>query len=393
MHILCAFGCVYQMYNLNVIYFSYETTTNVRYETQTDTYLPAITVCYEKRHQIKDEILDMFGGNSNKALRQLKKLTIQEQFNSLNDLPKRLTKCTMAAESDEMIGITWMICQNVSQYVQYIDEFSYCFTAFPQLNGESDEKYQVADGPFIALFHLRKFNASNNHDDVQVYVHPRNYKFYQNNNKRVIIFDLNEPYISSIKYNEIIIKYKFEPFGGCFVGQTRDECKYKCVVNEMIEKSNEYPLHYLTNSRNSSLRFGYSYYNPLNYSNPEPKCRQICELKTECYKHYFITNSLLIKQTGYVKIDKYLQTFIEFPAYPTTIYEISLKMSFEEYLCLMSSIFSLWFGFSILMFTDFCRLLFMKFTLNLKLKNVTNIKITNKVLHQGVVPAPRRLLF
>ena len=56
MHILCAFGCVYQMYNLNVIYFSYETTTNVRYETQTDTYLPAITVCYEKRHQIKNEI-------------------------------------------------------------------------------------------------------------------------------------------------------------------------------------------------------------------------------------------------------------------------------------------------------------------------------------------------
>ena len=28
MHILCAFGFVYQMYNLNVIYFSYETTTN-----------------------------------------------------------------------------------------------------------------------------------------------------------------------------------------------------------------------------------------------------------------------------------------------------------------------------------------------------------------------------
>ena len=375
MHILCAFGCVYQMYNLNVIYFSYETTTNVRYETQTDTYLPAITVCYEKRHQIKDEFLDMFDGNSDKALRHLNSLTIQEQFNSMNDLPKILTECMVEVKSGYM-GMSWIICPNVTKYIQYIDHYSYCFTAFPQLNGESDEKYQVTDNLFSASFLLRKFNTSDNHDLVAVYVHPRDYKFHQNNYKRVMVYDLNEPYTCLIKYNEIIIKYKFEPFGGCFEGQTRDVCISKCVVNEMIEKSNEYPLRYLTNNRNSSLRFGKSYFSVLNYSNPEPKCRQICGLKNECYKQYFVTNPLLFKRTGYVGNDEYFKMLIEYPTYPSTIYEISLKMSVEEYLCLMSSIFSLWFGFSILMFTDFCRLLFTKIHIYFQTFNINRIHNT-----------------
>ena len=42
---------------------------------------------------------------------------------------------------------------------------------------------------------------------------------------------------------------------------------------------------------------------------------------------------------------------IEFPSNPTIVYEISLKTSFEEYLYLIASILSLWFGFSIIRLT------------------------------------------
>ena len=41
------------------------------------------------------------------------------------------------------------------------------------------------------------------------------------------------------------------------------------------------------------------------------------------------------------------------PSEPTVVYEISLKMSPEEYVCLMASVLSLWFGFSIIMLTQF----------------------------------------
>src|SRR5258708_1319470 len=41
------------------------------------------------------------------------------------------------------------------------------------------------------------------------------------------------------------------------------------------------------------------------------------------------------------------------PSEPTVVYEISLKMSPEEYVCLMASVLSLWLGISILMLTQF----------------------------------------
>ena len=233
MHILCAFGCVYQMYNLNVIYFSYETTTNVRYETQTDTYLPAITVCYEKRNQIKNEFLDMFEGNIRRTLVNLSYLSIQEQFNALDKLPRRMHRCLVSAKLAFLKG-TWINCQEVSENVRYIDEKTFCFTVFPQLKRESDERYRVSDSAYLAILVLNKVNQSNDH--VQVYIHSRDKVFYRNDYKGGMFIDLKDPDMCVVKYSVISLKYKFRPFGGCFVGQTREECISKCIVNQLINR-------------------------------------------------------------------------------------------------------------------------------------------------------------
>ena len=85
MRILCTIGCVYQMFNLNVIYFSYETITNVRYETQRETYLPAITICYEKLDQFSDNILGKFNGTFWQVMQNLRNLlTVRILVPSLN---------------------------------------------------------------------------------------------------------------------------------------------------------------------------------------------------------------------------------------------------------------------------------------------------------------------
>jgi len=45
---------------------------------------------------------------------------------------------------------------------------------------------------------------------------------------------------------------------------------------------------------------------------------------------------------------------------PDIYYESNFKMTMEEYLCLVASILSVWFGFSIILFTDFISTMVMK---------------------------------
>ena len=156
----------------------------------------------------------------------------------------------------------------------------------------------------------------------------------------------------------VIVKYMFEPFGGCFEGQTAEHCIDKCVIEDNIAQYGEYPLGYLIKDR-LNLKFSRFDWNKLQFiANSSERCKLKCNVKKVCYQQHFISRYLNVdhdENTDY--------SFILIKKLPISsiIYEVYLKMTFEEYLCLMSSIFSLWFGFSILMFTDFCRLLFIKF--------------------------------
>ena len=379
MHILCAFGCVYQMYNLNVIYFSYETTTNVRYETQTDTYLPAITVCYEKRLQIKNEFLDMFEGNISRSLDVLNSLTIQDQFKAMKSPMSRIL-C-----SAEIKGKGNVSCTDVSNFTQYISAFSYCVTIFPQLNNEQDDNYQVDVSAFIVKFLMKNYPVKHL-DTIQIYLHQRKELFRKDDYRGTLVIDLHNTDICVVKYKTVIHRYNFKPNPECFVGQTRDECIFQCVIDQNFIKTKSYPWSYMTNDLNSTLKFDFTFNDTQNLNEQAQICTQLCDLKTECERYYFSKYPIFWKNPDF-RYDQgnFTKILIEYPAHPTSLYEISLKMTFEEYLCLMSSIFSLWFGFSILMFTDFCRLLFIKFKFyfqtitvnNMRLKFPKRIKVTN----------------
>ena len=93
MRILCLFGCVYQMFNLNVIYFSYETTTNVRYEVEP--YLPAIIICYDKWNQFNDEFINKFESDYRKFFNVLGNMTIKQQFDVMHKSPRILQSCKL----------------------------------------------------------------------------------------------------------------------------------------------------------------------------------------------------------------------------------------------------------------------------------------------------------
>ena len=116
--------------------------------------------------------------------------------------------------------------------------------------------------------------------------------------------------------------------------------------------------------------------------------RQCMGNKMNCLEHYY---HLEKSTTTYTNIEysqhgqyNFQNFFIHFPTEPTVVYEISLKMSFEEYLSLTASIISLWFGVSIITGTRTLRHILCK----LKIKAIFNkliIFVKNKYHQTNII--------
>src|SRR5882757_8289439 len=89
--LFCLLGCVFHLYTLNRIYFSYETTTNVKYEYEINAEIPAISLCFDKISMISyvkyDKALKQY--NESNLLDVINNKSIGEQFN-LFVSPRRL---------------------------------------------------------------------------------------------------------------------------------------------------------------------------------------------------------------------------------------------------------------------------------------------------------------
>ena len=367
MHILCAFGCVYQMYNLNVIYFSYETTTNVRYETQTDTYLPAITVCFFKMTQFRDEYFNKIKFNYS-SIRGLVKdseifnqdYTIQNQMSMLEDEPKQLIYCVCNRNINNGQG-KYENCTEISNFTRYLDGLGYCFTSFLQMNQESDENYKVNHGnnlnnhPIILLIKKSEISLLNM---ISIKIHSRKQKVNDISSLGSFLMNVNDLDNCNLKYTQTVVKYITKNSCNSDPGsEAKEDCIARCYAKDFIERYQGYPANHLIDLNvNPTMFKGYKFIHK--FSTEHDNCRKYCETRIDCLNEYYLTSLHMPKEPG--NFTNSFQILVEFPAHPKTIYEVNLKMTFEEYLCLMSSIFSLWFGFSILMFTDFCRLLFKK---------------------------------
>lgn len=53
---ICFTGCLLEIYKISEIYFSYETTTDVRFNKETIVSLPAFTICAGKHNIVREEI-------------------------------------------------------------------------------------------------------------------------------------------------------------------------------------------------------------------------------------------------------------------------------------------------------------------------------------------------
>jgi hypothetical protein len=78
------------------------------------------------------------------------------------------------------------------------------------------------------------------------------------------------------------------------------------------------------------------------------KCSKICGTNIDCLREYFTFGD----QSLTTLLKTYFEILITIPSHPTLLIIHSAKIEFEEFLCYITSIISLWFGFSVIMFID-----------------------------------------
>jgi hypothetical protein len=108
------------------------------------------------------------------------------------------------------------------------------------------------------------------------------------------------------------------------------------------------------------------------------KCREFCGENNDCFGEVFELNEI----RGGGKKGIFTLVFL-LPTIPSLLFTHWPKIRFEEFLCFIGSIFSLWFGFSIVMLSDVCLLVvrqvkkIINFRLNIILNNNNNNFVIN----------------
>ena len=230
-----------------------------------------------------------------------------------------------------------------------------------------------------------------------VQYHDRRHRPYIDYKKGSFVANTFQSESSLIGYRKTVVKYKSTPKGKtCTSVQNREQCVEECKINDFIMQRQTFPGRYLADHDRidqAHLRFSQS----LEYLafNVSKGCSERCSHLLDCYKEYYMLvgsnqadnqpdSDAFAVLLGHIII-------IEYPSHPTTFYEISLKMTFEEYLCLIASIVSLWFGFSILLFTEICPKIFNKILVINQKKNINVNLINPNLIIKGSTNEPVKI--
>ena len=118
--LMCVVMCLYQIVTICQIYFSYKTTTFVKYENISKISLPAITICVDKREVITNEAKERF--NFSKVTDEiLAKYTVKDQFKMLKnyqDIFECYVKPSILFASN---AFHYIPCDYIKPFVESID--------------------------------------------------------------------------------------------------------------------------------------------------------------------------------------------------------------------------------------------------------------------------------
>jgi hypothetical protein len=157
----------------------------------------------------------------------------------------------------------------------------------------------------------------------------------------------------------------------------RSYCIFKCRTKKFTKKFNLWPLYYLSYDSESDLLMA----NGINVSldfNAVQNCENVCDTENDCSREYYVPEySRLPSKSNSSSIR------VSHTLYPILTIKHSPKIPVDEFLCFITSIISLWFGFSVIMLSNVFSSVLKKFLLivnnfNFKTKSI-NIIILKRV--------------
>jgi hypothetical protein len=392
---LCLTGCLSQIYRISAIYFSYETATNVRYDKETTISLPALTICTSKHYFVRREILEIiFKNESNEGLRNETKIlnylntfSIKEQFKALQSAQDILNKNCLVIKK---IGLNstedYMDCDEISPIRMSIGYNSLCFTIISQVNEEPDYIYLSNISKYNNISPLIQIEFPNYVHWIVLIIHSRSETIHYISEKSHLRINHNESEVIYVNYKKTLVELMPKPYSTSCVDYKlyghnfRSDCIFKCKTNFFKKVKNCWPMIYQTHDSGSNLLMNVELNKTFNLI-LEQKCEKYCGLENDCLKEYFVPEY----RRRPIENQLFL-IYIDASLYPILTIKHSPKIQIDEFLCFITSIISLWFGFSVIMLSDICSLVLKKFlfivnNFNLKteIKFFKIVKISNSI--------------
>jgi len=355
---ICAIGCLYQILMISIIYFSYETVTDVRYGIDAFISLPAITICTLKSSLMRKDYLQQNGiqlQDYTSRLDHLNNLTIKEQFKALYTAEEILNLCyTLGTEGLNHRGLI-SNCINISKIRTSIDYDEYCITLFSQSNGEPDQNYLIDFDSNLSRDYRSLVYITLKFSFNYLFLHSRNEIIRYSKDKYELQFNQRDQEIISIRYRITSVLLMSKPYSTSCLNYnlkgyySRSECIFQCKTSYFKKQMNVWPGNYKTDDNEINL-FMYDDSESRLKFYLRDKCNKICGSEIDCYNEFYSYD--VIREP--INTINYRWIHIRKPFYPKEVVQHWPKIRFEEYLCFVASIMSLWFGLSIMMLTNLC---------------------------------------
>ena len=299
--IVCLIGCVLQSYKISEYYFSYETITNVKYETENQIDLPGITIAYSKPTQLSENERQLNNArqNNHKTYTEFQMNgTIEDQRKLFGKSPSRLQQCFYHDNDYKILSPCSIKFSNAT--TTSFSGHLFGVSIFKQSLDEPDQRFIIMNSlndfgnNILVIISIKKnmFNTSKDvlDDLLAIQLHNRKDFLFEPHMKGSLLVNIRKTDMVMITYRKTIVKYLFVPRSyPCSNGESKEQCIYYCKRDSFISKFNSYPYFYMIpidQEESSNLKFSTS--QEFNLFNNTKNCIEKCSHYTDCYKEYLI---------------------------------------------------------------------------------------------------------
>lgn len=379
---ICLIGCVLQIIEVSNIYFSYQSIVNVRFDFNKFIDLPAITLSSRKQNLIDYEYLKRNFPNQSDYIKVFNSLNVHQQHLATFSAKSIIHKCMLFYYGKNTFKM-WVPCDQVSRIKYHFTEQYKYYTIFSQYENDTDERFikyfdNSNDGQhvFVKIFLNKNLLQSFN-----IIIHNRKYPPSEGQEKLIYTRDKSEEHLSITKTTISLLPSPY--ITACFdyrqIGyKSRQDCVHNC-------KHDYYRQHFGRLYEGSIIEASSDeYWNSTLIPRDHLKwmfnnCTQMCRLEN-CYNEYYSVEEIPIKATLSAKSETFILSLYAHINYDTTCTHLP-KLQFTEFLIYVGSVFSLWFGISMISMSQ----IVINF-LNEKRGMVNKIKFQINFFHFGHKP-------